>query len=461
MNKNEGNLDASELDALLAHLPQEDLLEALGDEAEYESSSRPGHRKAQSLFVFPTGQRKRGRHHRHKSSMGQLFDSISRELLSIAEGVQAEAQVLKGTFREELEDADRGKTFFLDMSMTRSMSVLPEDIQDLAEEATGVQQQDGAPPDASVAGRYASLFTAVLAVSSNGTALALLDGVNPALKLQWRMTATALVLSFFASRTLLKEGFPKLSTLQLFTLMGAIICFFFMTLLLYTALEYTSIGNAVIGANSQALLLILGKFLVGQKVLALEGLGVVVAFGGCILCSGDEASDQNDEKKASTALFGDMLAFASAAAGVLYLTFAKAVRSEISVTVFMFLVTSCGSLLTLFYLILSGADLSWSTDPHIGVFGWINLSGHRLWILIHVALVCNIMGTMGFVRAMQYFDNIIIAVATLLEPLTATLIAYSLHVGDLPGPLGWLGNTLVILGTLLVVYPSIDKPMVH
>lgn len=62
---------------------------------------------------------------------------------------------------------------------------------------------------------------------------------------------------------------------------------------------------------------------------------------------------------------------------------------------------------------------------------------------------------------MQYFDNIIIAVATLLEPMIATLIAVVIGVGDLPGPLGWGGNVLVVLGTLGVVYPSIDKPLEH
>ena len=67
----------------------------------------------------------------------------------------------------------------------------------------------------------------------------------------------------------------------------------------------------------------------------------------------------------------------------------------------------------------------------------------------------------GFVRAMQYFDNIIIAVATLLEPMIATMIAFGIGVGELPGTLGWAGNLLVVLGTLFVVYPSIDKPMEH
>lgn len=71
-------------------------------------------------------------------------------------------------------------------------------------------------------------------------------------------------------------------------------------------------------------------------------------------------------------------------------------------------------------------------------------------------LVCNLVGTMGFVRSLRYFDSIIIAVATLLEPMLASIIAFSMGVGELPGLQGWIGNLLVALGTLAVVYPSID-----
>ena len=56
----------------------------------------------------------------------------------------------------------------------------------------------------------------------------------------------------------------------------------------------------------------------------------------------------------------------------------------------------------------------------------------------------------GFVRAMQYFDNIIIAVATLLEPMIATLIAVAIGVGELPGLLGWMGNLLVVVAVAVV-----------
>lgn len=53
---------------------------------------------------------------------------------------------------------------------------------------------------------------------------------------------------------------------------------------------------------------------------------------------------------------------------------------------------------------------------------------------------------------MHYFDNLVISVAALLEPVVAELLAFMFGVGFLPGWKGWLGNALVAGGTFAVVY---------
>eukprot|EP00493_Phyllostaurus_siculus_P003184 UN03198 len=161
-------------------------------------------------------------------------------------------------------------------------------------------------------GPYLALLLAVLAVSSNGSALSLLHGVEAPLKLYWRMVATALVLSPFALRTMSKTGgLPKLTVAQWFTFLGAAIGYTGNGLLYIYALQYTSIGNVVIGANSQAILLILGKLIMGQEVVLMEGGGVLLAFMGCILCSTDEAKDPDNAGSANMAVVGDLLALGS------------------------------------------------------------------------------------------------------------------------------------------------------
>lgn len=60
--------------------------------------------------------------------------------------------------------------------------------------------------------------------------------------------------------------------------------------------------------------------------------------------------------------------------------------------------------------------------------------------------------------AMQYFDNLVIAVAGLLQPVVATFTAFFIGVGALPGASGWIGNALVMGGTFAVVYkPPTEK----
>ena len=87
----------------------------------------------------------------------------------------------------------------------------------------------------------------------------------------------------------------------------------------------------------------------------------------------------------------------------------------------------------------------------------MNIRPDRLPLEMATVIVCNIMGAMGYVRAFKYFDNLVISVAALMEPVVATFIAYELNVGVLPGVMGWIGNVLVATGTLSVVYPTIDK----
>jgi hypothetical protein len=55
------------------------------------------------------------------------------------------------------------------------------------------------------------------------------------------------------------------------------------------------------------------------------------------------------------------------------------------------------------------------------------------------------------------FDSIIISVATLQRQTGGDLIAFALGLANYQAPMGWIGNGVVAIRTLAVVYPSIDK----
>ena len=82
------------------------------------------------------------------------------------------------------------------------------------------------------------------------------------------------------------------------------------------------------------------------------------------------------------------------------------------------------------------------------------VGGDRLPLELTMVILCNMLGAMGYVRAMQLFDNLIISVAALLEPVVADLTTAALGVGVFPGTMGWIGNAFVAMGTFAVVYPS-------
>lgn len=451
----EENREPNELDALLTKT--EEASAESGDDDESTSS----HRKTRSVDFSSiningrqaTRRTRQTRHRKHMSSISEMIHNLE----PVREEFQETGRALGRHFRGRLESIDRGDTGFFDMSMTRSLSILPDDLDELAEEV-GVfvkeeEAQTGPPPL-----QYLALLSAVVAVSSNSTALHMLDGVAAPLKLYWRMTASYCALAPFAIHSIRKDGIPNLNLSGWVTFAAAVVAYSMHGCLFVSALDFTTIGNTVIYANSQALLLIIGKACIGERIHLLEAIGVFVAFSGAILCSTDSEESAEEMDAPNFAVFGDLLALGSAITGVFYLTFAKTIRSEMSVTLFMFSVMFFGSFLVLFYISLTDRrNLEFSMNPYVGIFGWLDTTKGRLPILVYLAIVVNIMGTMGFVRAMRYFDTVVIAVATLMEPLMASLIAVAFHAGLLPGPIGWVGNFLVVAGTLGVVYPSIGK----
>ena len=315
------------------------------------------------------------RHHNRTRShvrTGSLGESLLFDLKDAADAFIEEVHDATDAFIEEVQDAteafieevqevadvEQEDNFFLDMGLVRGLSILPVDVIDTAEKtAPTIVPDEGTPPDVESTQptdnkqetvtpstpfhAYILLITAVVALSSIGPLLNLQNLVDPVMKVYWRMSATAMMLLPFAVASVKKEGLPKLSISQALTLFLATASYAAMNTSFVVALKYTAIGNAVIFANSQALILLLAKLFVGDRILLQEGFGALVAFSGAILCSRDSMSSAPEGSDKT--LFGDVIALLSALTGVWYLVFAKSVRSHVSLYPFMFIIMSCGS----------------------------------------------------------------------------------------------------------------------
>jgi len=424
-------------------------------------------------------------------------------------------------FVEELQEADeeQDRFFFLEMGLTRNLSLMPGDLVDAshlvpdsnaplpdpdahphdhdghkheeeehlamqtieegkilvveADEALEEESSDEkAKLDASITtlhpekesiplSAYLLLGSAVVSLSSIGPLLDFQDGVSSTMKVYWRTLATSVALLPFATASIRREGgLPKLTFQQWSILTFTAAMYAFMCIFFVWALEMTAVGNAVIFSNSQSLLLLVGKLFVGAPISTTEGTGALVAFAGAILCSKDSAeADATAAGGRFGTVIGDLFALSSALCGVGYLVFAKIVRSTMDLYVFMFFVMFVGSLWTLVCVLLRGETVSFDMNNNHGVLGWLNFHADRLPLEVIMVVICNLFGAMGYVRAMHYFDNLVISVAALLEPVVAEVMAFCIGVGSLPHPMGWIGNILVVLGTIAVVYqpPSAGK----
>jgi hypothetical protein len=303
---------------------------------------------------------------------------IAERAQDIRDGVVEEYQEVKEALLEELHEADDGDLFFLETGLTRNLSILPEKLQEAVQEVVmgrvfkeeeeeeeeetllSLQQAEivKPPPTAAIPMKpplsaYLTLAGAVIALSSIGPSLDLQRNVDATLKVYWRMTGTAMALFPFALRSVLMEGRPHL-TFSHWTAFGiASVCYAAMCVAFVQSLEYTSVGNAVIFSNSQALLLLLGKLMVGTPVSFMEGGGALVAFGGGVLCACDSsASTMDPDSKVAWAGWGDILAMVSALGGVWYLVFAKSLRDSVSsVVVFMFMIMFSASMTVLIFML--------------------------------------------------------------------------------------------------------------
>ena len=89
----------------------------------------------------------------------------------------------------------------------------------------------------------------------------------------------------------------------------------------------------------------------------------------------------------------------------------------------MFIVMFVGSLETLIFVFMVGEPISFDFNVHHGTMEWMNLRMYWLPLEATVVVVCNVIGVTGYVRAMHYFDNLVILVAALVEPAVAEFLA--------------------------------------
>jgi len=323
--------------------------------------------------------------------------------------VQREYNHVKDAWKDHLMEVNDGEgDFFLTMGLTKNFSLLPskpeiiqaeEEIIDavislrrkfsalpaqpkegdaasmVASTTPTVEEDPEASPPLSA---YLQLLSAVCALSSIGPFLAKQQSVNPCMKIVWRFQGTAIFLAPLAIRSCVVDGWPKLTWVQWGTFVCAAASYSVLCVAFAMAINYTTVANATILTNSQSVLLVVAKLVVGHHVLFLEAFGVAVAFLGGVLCARESAGLEGAPANGWLSVWGDVLGLISSIGGIGYIVLGKSLRSSIPVLLFMVLNMATASFIILFYMWMTRNEFSWDRDVDIGVFGWINPVFDRL-----------------------------------------------------------------------------------
>ncbi|KUF91337.1 Tigger transposable element-derived protein 6 [Phytophthora nicotianae] len=300
---------------------------------------------------------------------------------------------------------------------------------------------------------YMLLMSSLFTISSVGVALDEVDDVvTPEIRIFWRNMATSMVTFPFALTILLRGNDgphgPSWKELVPSVLVAGVAYAYFLGSFV-VALSMTSVGHATLFNNAHSVLLVFWKIMQRKPVAAFEALGAAIGVVGGAVTTMDTTEGGPNIVSATAA--GDLMALSGAAGGALYFTLAKKVRPHMHLLVFLCGLTATSAMTLLCYMLASGQELSLSTDPYNGVFGWLTPSVNRLLVVLYLVFICDGIGTMGYIGVMKYFDPIVVSIVCLMEPIVATAQGIAMGVDVMPGPYTFVGASLVIGGTCLVL----------
>ena len=276
---------------------------------------------------------------------------------------------------------------------------------------------------------YFGLLVGIVSVSFASIFIRLADA--PALVIgAYRLTIASLILTPLAW-TRVRNELLSLSRrdLSLAILSGLFLGAHFASWI--ASLQYTSVAASVVLVSTSPLFVgIASHFLYQEKLTPMKILGIILAMAGASIIGmgGFEVSLGN--------LWGDFLALLGAIAVSGYFLIGKALRPRLSILAYIYPTYWTAAISLILASFLAGL-------PFTGY------SPRTYLMFLLLALVPQILGHSSFNWALRYLSSTLVTVATLGEPVGATLLAYFI-LREAPLPLEMIGGIIILFGIFLV-----------
>jgi len=199
------------------------------------------------------------------------------------------------------------------------------------------------------------------------------------------------------------------------------------------SMTLTLVSTSVILVTSHPIFVAgVSHFLLKEKVRRTAVVGIIIAFSGVTLIS------LSDYSQGADTLLGDLMAFLGGICAGIYFLSGRVARQSVAVGPYAFSVYGLSALLLFLSAAIAGDKL-------------LITDGREITLFLLLALIPTVFGHTMFNYALKKVPAHIISTSVLGEPVGATILAYLLLPGEVPGPWIIVGGALVVAGLYVVL----------
>lgn len=212
-------------------------------------------------------------------------------------------------------------------------------------------------------------------------------------------------------------------------------------ILWFESLNYTSVASSTVLVTMQPVFAFIGTYILFQERFSYGAVisMVITIIGGFIISWGDF-------QFSGMALFGDILALLGSVAVTIYFLAGQSTRKRVSLMTYTFIVYGVSALALIIYnLIMQNSFIGYPADH------W--------WMFLGLAIIPTFLGHTLFNWALKWLSSSTISMATLFEPVGATVLAYFI-LGETITWSQFLGGAIVLFGLYLFVLSTSRKTKV-
>lgn len=284
---------------------------------------------------------------------------------------------------------------------------------------------------------YIAVLIGVFAISTSAILVKLASGVPASMIAYYRLFFAVAMMSPIVL-TKYRQQFKLINRADWLLAIGAGVFLALHFILWFESLNYTSVASSVVLVSLQPIFAFLGTYLFFHERFSPGAIisMIITVLGSVIISWGDFQISFSH-------LLGDILALLGALTMTVYFLLGQQARRRVSFMTYTFIVYLISTITLFIYNFILQEPFFTYTSNH-----WL--------IFVLLAIVPTFLGHSLFNWALRWLSTSVISMATVFEPIGASILAYFILDEQITSS-QWLGGTIVIFGLFLFIVSTSRK----